>query len=324
MQSPAEEPSRPHLADDVGLRLNTAPTADWRAEPLHEPAFDALPLRGEFPPPHDSLVSRAGTWITLAAIVAAGAFAGYHYWSARGRVAPPVSLPAAPAPATAPRVTDAPAATTRLGGDVPPLDLPPLDQSDAAVAALVKALSSHPRVAAWLATKGLIRNFAAVVENIAAGKTPAIHLRTLNLSSPFQTTGAQDHLAIDVRSYRRYDALAAATAAVDPAAAARLYGGLRPRLDEAYRDLGHDMPFDAALERAIVLLLETPIPDGPVRLTRPTKGVAYPFADARLEGLTAAQKQLLRMGPDNARKVQASLRAIALALGIPAERLPSN
>jgi hypothetical protein len=217
---------------------------------------------------------------------------------------------------------DVPPGATRLGGDVAPLNLPPVDQSDAAVAALVKALSSHPRVAAWLATKGLVRNFTVVVENIAAGKTPAMHLHALALSSPFQTSGSPDRLAIDARSYRRYDMLAAAVASIDPAGAARLYGGLRPRIDEAYRDLGHETSFDAALERAIVLLLETPSPEAPVRLARPVKGVAYPFADARLEGLSAAQKQLVRMGPENARKIQASLRAIALALGVPAERLP--
>jgi len=38
--------------------------------------------------------------------------------------------------------------------------------------------------------------------------------------------------------------------------------------------------------------------------------------------LTAAQKQLLRMGPENARIVQAKLCEIALALGVPPQRLP--
>ena len=52
------------------------------------------------------------------------------------------------------------------------------------------------------------------------------------------------------------------------------------------------------------------------------RGAGYGFADPRLERLTAAQKQLLRMGPANARLVQGSLRTIALELGIPAERLP--
>jgi hypothetical protein len=314
----------PQPMDEGGLRLNTGPNVEWTAEPLHEPGLDTLPLRGEYPPPEESPVARqTAAWITIAAIAAASAFAGYHYWSTRNAAAPPVALPTAPAAATpAGPAAGAATATTRLGGDVAPLDVPPLDLSDTAVGALVKALSSHPRVTAWLATKGLIRNFTVVVENIAAGKTPAMHLQALSLSSPFQTSGGQDRPVIDSRTYKRYDGLAAAVASIDPAAAARLYGGLRPRLDEAYRDLGHEMPFDAALERAIVLLLDTPIPEGPVRLMRPTKGVAYTYADPRLEGLTAAQKQLVRMGPDNARKIQGSLRAIALALGVPAARLP--
>jgi hypothetical protein len=314
----------PQPVDEGGLQLNTGANARWTAEPLDEPGFESLPLRGESPSPEQPSTGRhTAAWITIAAIAAAGAFAGYHYWSTRHATSSAVPSAPPPAAATPGAPVAIPPATTRLGGDVPPLDLPPLDQSDGAVAALVRTLSSHPRVAAWLATSGLVRNFTVAVENIAAGKTPAMHLQALALSAPFQTSGSPDRLVIDPRSYRRYDALAAAVASIDPAGAARLYGGLRPRIDEAYRDLGHETSFDTALERAIVLLLETPVPAAPLRLTRPVKGVAYPFADPSLEGLTGAQKQLVRMGPDNARKIQVSLRAIALALGIPAERLPS-
>jgi hypothetical protein len=53
------------------------------------------------------------------------------------------------------------------------------------------------------------------------------------------------------------------------------------------------------------------------------RGIVYGFVDPNLESLQAAQKQLLRMGPDNARTVQRALREIALALGIPQGRLPS-
>ena len=52
------------------------------------------------------------------------------------------------------------------------------------------------------------------------------------------------------------------------------------------------------------------------------KGIGYAFVRQDLESLPAAQKQLVRMGPGNAQAVQASLRRIALALGIAAERLP--
>src|SRR5688500_17277611 len=43
-------------------------------------------------------------------------------------------------------------------------DLPPLDDSDSLVRDLVRALSEHPLVTAWLTTDQLLRNFAVVVK----------------------------------------------------------------------------------------------------------------------------------------------------------------
>ena len=54
---------------------------------------------------------------------------------------------------------------------------------------------------------------------------------------------------------------------------------------------------------------------------RPT-GTGFGYADERLESLTAAQRQLLRMGPRNTRVIKSTLREIALALGIPPSHLP--
>jgi hypothetical protein len=144
----------------------------------------------------------------------------------------------------------------------------------------------------------------------------------LRPSAGFHVVERGGDVYIDPRSYERYDGLAAAAASIDPAGAARLYATLKPRIEEAYRDLGMpDTPFDRTLEQAIVLLLETPIVDDPVRAA-PQGGLGYGFAAPNFEALPAAQKQLLRMGPRNVRTIQSSLRAIALALGIPAERLP--
>jgi hypothetical protein len=70
-----------------------------------------------------------------------------------------------------------------------------------------------------------------------------------------------------------------------------------------------------------LILLSTPTVDGSERLK--PKGIGYGYADERLESLTPAQKQLLRMGPRNVRVIKTKLRDIALALGIPAAHLPS-
>jgi hypothetical protein len=104
-----------------------------------------------------------------------------------------------------------------------------------------------------------------------------------------------------------------------------LYATLRPRIEEAYRDLGYpDQPFDRTLQRAIVMLLDTPDVNGPVRVE--PKGIGYAFADHLLEALSGPQKELLRTGPRNVRVIQAKLRDIAVALGIPAGdlQLPRN
>jgi hypothetical protein len=145
----------------------------------------------------------------------------------------------------------------------------------------------------------------------------------LRPSSAFEVVERRGIAYIDARSNDRYAMIADAVASIDPAGAARVYATVKPRVEEAHRELGFpDQSFDRTLQRAIVALLQTPIVDSPVRLK--PKGIGYAFADERLEGLTAAQKQLLRMGPRNVRIIKEKLRRIALALGVPSDKLPSE
>jgi hypothetical protein len=145
-------------------------------------------------------------------------------------------------------------------------------------------------------------------------------LKVLAPSAPYRVVTRDGRTTTDPRSYDRYVRIADAVASVDPRAAARVYATLKPRIEDANRDLGTQQPFDHTLERAIVALLATPVVDAGESLK--PKGIGYGYADERLESLTAAQKQLLRMGPRNVRVIKAKLREIALALGIPAAHLP--
>jgi hypothetical protein len=233
----------------------------------------------------------------------------------RSRFAPPSSNEGATQPAAS---TPAPAP---LGGPAEAVDVPPLDESDDTVRKLVSAATSNPTIAAWLATDNLIRNFTVVVSNIATGDRAARHVQVLRPREEFTVVDRGEDIQINARSYARYSALAKASTAIEPEAAAKLYSTLKPRIEEAYRELGDPTTtFDQMLERAIVRLLRTPVPEGPASL-QPNGAVTFRFADRSLEGLDPSQKLLIRFGPENQRQVQASLRAIALALGIPEERL---
>jgi hypothetical protein len=201
----------------------------------------------------------------------------------------------------------------------PSITLPPLDDSDSLVRTLARVLLSHPRVAAWLATDGLIRNFTVVVENISNGQTPIPHLLVWKPEEGFGVIENNGSVILDTRSYARYADVADAIDGIDPTEAARLYATLKPRIQEAYVELGYQQSFDIALERAIVLLLRTPVTDEVILLE--SAGALWAHADSALENLAPAQKQLIRMGPRSARRAQAKLREIALAIGVPDARL---
>jgi hypothetical protein len=255
---------------------------------------------------------RVGLWVALALLVAAAGIAGYLAFGWR----PPPKEEAVTSAATAVAKPPPPS----LGGEPEPVTLPPLDGSDALVRTLVRALSENPAVTAWLTTDDLIRNFTIVVANIADGGTPVKQLKVLRPSSAFSVVERDGQPYVDPRSYARYAVIADAIASLDPVAAARLYATLKPRIEEAHRELGSaDLSFDRTLERAIGVLLATPMLDGPVRLA--PKGIGYAYADERIERLKAGQKQVLRMGPENARIVLEKLRRIGSTLGIPPEQL---
>jgi len=261
--------------------------------------------------------SRAPIWIAAALLVVAAAVAGLILFK---------RPPAAPAPAASAtsqaQATPQAEARPSLGPEVEPIDLPPLVLTDPLVRELLARLSSSPTLAVWLATDGLIRAFVASVENVADGTSPVRHVRVLAPRAPFLTLSEGSVITVDPKSYSRYDGLASAAASMDPAGLARVYSLLKPRLVEAYKELGHpEGDLDGAVERAIVQLLQTPVVEEPVVLRPRVLSFRYDRQD--LEALSGAQKQLLRMGPRNVRRVQDQLRAVARELGIPANRLPS-
>ncbi|HET6956460.1 MAG TPA: DUF3014 domain-containing protein [Vicinamibacterales bacterium] len=280
--------------------MNDAPDFDLHST-TSEPDLPALQQR------------QSGVLIAVVVLVVALAAAGYlaFFWrrAAPARTAPP--------PKAAAASTESPA----LGGAGEAIELPPLDSSDTLVRTLVQRLTESPAVMSWLPTNGLIRNFTVVVANIAEGPTPARHLKVLHPSAQFRIVSRNGGTFADPRSYDRYNSIADAMASVNAASAAKLYATLKPRIEDAHRDLGAADSFDRTLERAIVALLNTPAIDGSERL-RP-KGIGYGYADERLESLSPAQKQLLRMGPRNVRVIKTKLREIAIALGIPAAHLPA-
>ena len=275
--------------------------------------LDTGPVRVARAPSHS-----IGLWITAVLLVAAAAVVAYVAFGMRfDSTTRPIATP--------PTARDRGLPPRPLGGESDISRLPALGETDALVRRLVQALSQSPAVAAWLSTDGLVRNFTVVVVNVAEGATPAKHLAVLRPPLAFHVIERDGGSYVDPGSYRRYAVIADAVSSIDPDGAARIYTMLKPRIEEAYRELGFpDQSFDRAFERAVVSLLSVPVVDGQIRVKPKLKGIGYAYVDERLEGLTSAQKHLLRVGPQNQRIIQQKLRAIALALGMRKESLPGG
>lgn len=247
-------------------------------------------------------------WVVILLVVA---LLGVYFGFFRGRKSATATAarPAIEAPASEPEAAET------ADPVEPEIDLPPLEASDAIVRELVSQLAQHPKLATWLASDELLQRFAAAVDNVAEGKSPRGHLAFLAPQGDFKGTERDGLAVVDRASYRRYDAPAQLFASLDAADVAKLYRTLKPLVSEAYRDLGYpSRDFDATLAEAIDELIATPLPDSEVALLPKVK--SYEFADPSLEKLSPAQKHLLRMGPDNARRVQRKLAEIRDEIGL--------
>lgn len=196
----------------------------------------------------------------------------------------------------------------------PPIALPPLEQMDAFLRPLLSALSAGPELARWLATDDLVRQLAAAIDQASAGGSPARDFKVIAPSSGFVPAGRGDRRTINPASYQRYDGLVQTVTSIDASRVAQIYKTIRPRLNEAYRGMGHpEGDVDAAIQRAIDIMLDTPVVKDPIALTEGAAG-GWAYADEDLEDLTPTQKQLLRMGPVHADAVKVWLRALREAI----------
>lgn len=216
----------------------------------------------------------------------------------------------APPPPPPPAVVEEPAPEPER----PSIVVPPLDESDEPLRALLEGLSAHPRLADALATDGIARAFVTAVVAIANGESPAGTLRYLEPDERFAIAEREGMVVIDPASFERYTWITGVFSSLDAAGAAELYNQLEPLFNEAYREIGFpDGNFRDALDAAMNRIASTPVPEGYVEIRR--GNVLWEFRDPALESLSPAQKHLLRMGPANARLVQSKIREVQAALG---------
>ncbi|WP_250885798.1 DUF3014 domain-containing protein [Shewanella jiangmenensis] len=191
----------------------------------------------------------------------------------------------------------------------PPEPVPPLEQSDAFVAGKVTSLNGAQKLGPLLAQQDLVRQFVVFVDNLAVGQLARKQSPVKGPQQKFAVSDIGNKTFLDPAGYGRYDLYANMLAGMSDVQLAALYNQLSPLLEQAFDELGYtDISFADRTQQAIDQLLEAPLVDQPMELH--SVSVNFKFDDPALEALPPAQKLMIRMGPDNARKVKAALQKL--------------
>ncbi|AEB00170.2 hypothetical protein BM523_18365 [Alteromonas mediterranea] len=190
-------------------------------------------------------------------------------------------------------------------------DPEPLDTSDPAVkASLIESSSAdEATVNRMLVNEGLIQRFVVSVTNLANDEMAPNHQLLTPPEQNFRVYSQAGKQWIDAASYKRYTPYVDMLESFDNDALLNIYGIYKGDIQAKFSEIGNpDEDFNQVLLEAIDQLLDTP--EVPVPVEVYSDSVAYKYADERLENLNEPQKQLLRTGPDNMRRIKAKLREL--------------
>ena len=207
------------------------------------------------------------------------------------------------------------------------LPLPALADSDPVVIESLEGLVGAEPVAQFVAHEDLVSRVVATVDALSSQQVPAAIKPVEGPGGEFQATADDDpqsvvldsagdpipQYVVDPVNYARYTPYVEILEAAEPEDIAAAYREYSPLFEEAFRQLGYpEGDFNQRLRAVIDELLATPDVTEPPRLIKPE--AYYLYADEDLESLSAGQKVLIRMGPENAARVKARLAAIRGAL----------
>ncbi len=212
----------------------------------------------------------------------------------------PVPLPVERPPGTT-ALTPAPEPVAEV------VELPPLNTSDPFVLERVTGMEFGDTLTNFIATEDLVRRFVVFAENVSDGSLPQLDYPVRGLPQAMAVRELDENLyEMQPVSYQRFTPIVDALAAMEPEQGMAMYRVLKPLLQEAYAEIGYpNRDFDEAVVKAIDEILAARTAEGPFQLVKPK--VMYVYADAEIESMSPVEKQLLRMGPANARKLKAAL-----------------
>lgn len=260
------------------------------------------------------------TVLALAFLVAVG---GYFVWSQR-EVASTAPAPIA-AIRAAPQVVPPPAEPS-VKYPLPELasarqePLPGPGGMDAFISAMLTELLGSSAVQSMLQTDDFVRRVVVTVDNLGREHAAKMLWPVNPTPGRFLVDEGKQLAFINPGNSKRYLPFVKLIESVDLDRAMVLYVRLYPALQRAYEELGYPgRYFNDRVVEVVDSMLAAPAPIGAVevRITEvkgPVKPslpwLHYDFVDGDLQKMPAGQKIMVRIGPENEKRIKARLREL--------------
>lgn len=248
------------------------------------------------------------------ALIATMLAAGYLWWwlPAEPIVAVEPLAQSAVAP-DKPRMPAEPVIHHALDPEPAAAPLPILDSSDPPLGDAFAGMVGAKPWQALFHPERIIRRIVATVDNLPRQQAPVKMWPLRPVGSWFETAAGANSLTAGPSNSRRYAAYVELVQTADVGKLVAIYRHFYPLFQQAYVDLGYPKGyFNDRLVVAIDDLLAAPELVEPPQLVQ--RKVLYEYADTDLEGRSAGQKIMLRIGSGNARIVKARLREFRSAV----------
>lgn len=192
--------------------------------------------------------------------------------------------------------------------------LPALGESDASAIDVLQALFGDAAAPLFLREQ-LVRKIVATVDSLPRSHTSQTVIPMKPVAGALKTQGEDASRTIAAKNAERYRPYVELAERANTEALVAAYVKHYPLFQAAYEELGYPgLYFNDRVVEAIDDLLAAPEVEAPV-LVQPN--VLFEYADPDLERRSSGQKILIRMGPDNAKRVKSKLREIRAALTEP-------
>ncbi|MEQ8956055.1 MAG: DUF3014 domain-containing protein [Gammaproteobacteria bacterium] len=194
------------------------------------------------------------------------------------------------------------------------VSLPPLNSSDSFVFENLRESQNGTALLRFLADTQIVRKFVVFVENISREEFPQTDLPYRAMQQEMPVRNLDENLYVmEASAHDRFNGAVNAFVAIDTEHALALYRVLSPLFQQAYAEIGfRNVNFDDTLRQAVNNVLQARNIEGPFQLVKPS--VMYLYADSNIENLSAVQKQLIRLGPENSARLKEKLREFILLL----------